>query len=112
MSSYQLLIDLAVLGRSLRDLARRVEWRQTAVLRFCNAVSPITGAIAGGLKTLAAFHVADPASDNQSTCFKVSGLNRNPASRSTSSMEHTVIQEQTYQPSYARSARPSNLSHH
>ena len=61
MSSYRLLVCLAILGWSERDLARRTDRRQTTVVRWVKGLSPIPSEEAAWLETLVAFHVAHPA---------------------------------------------------
>jgi len=60
MSSYRLLVCLAILGWSERDLARRTGRHQTTVVRWAKGLSPVPGEVAAWLETLAAFHVANP----------------------------------------------------
>lgn len=61
MSSYRLLVCLAILGWSVRDLARRTGRHQTTVVRWAKSLSPVPGKEAAWLETLVAFHVAHPA---------------------------------------------------
>jgi len=61
MSSYRLLVCLAILGWSERDLARRTGRQQTTVVRWAKGLSPVPGEEATWLETLAAFHIAHPA---------------------------------------------------
>jgi len=61
MSSYRLLICLAILGWSDRNLARRIGRQQTTVARWAKGLSPVPGEAAAWLETLAAFHIAHPA---------------------------------------------------
>ena len=61
MSSYRLLVCLAILGWSERDLARRTGRHQTTIVRWVKGLSPIPGEEAAWLETLAVFHVANPA---------------------------------------------------
>jgi len=60
MSSYRLLICLAIIGWSDRNLARRIGRQQTTVVRWAKGLSPVPGEVAAWLETLAAFHVAHP----------------------------------------------------
>ena len=46
MSGYRLLICLAIVGWSVRDLARRLGRHQTSVIRWANGSSPIPGEVA------------------------------------------------------------------
>lgn len=61
MSSYRLLVCLAILGWSERELARRADRHQTTITRWARGLAPVPGAEAAWLETLAAFHVAHPA---------------------------------------------------
>lgn len=61
MSSHRLLICLAILGWSVRDLARRADRHQTTAARWAAGISPVPDRVAAWLETLAAFHVAHPA---------------------------------------------------
>ncbi len=61
MSSYRLLVCLAILGWSERELARRADRHQTTIARWVKGLSPVPGEEAAWLETLAAFHVAHPA---------------------------------------------------
>ena len=61
MSPYRLLVCLAVLGWSERELARRTGRLQTIVRRWTNGQSPVPTDIAAWVETLAAFHRAHPA---------------------------------------------------
>ncbi len=61
MSSYRLLVCLAILGWSERELARRSDRHQTTITRWVKGLSPMPGEEAAWLETLAAFHVAHPA---------------------------------------------------
>jgi len=61
MSSYRLLVCIATLGWSERDLARRTGRRQTTIVRWVKGRSPVPGEVAAWLETLAAFHMAHPA---------------------------------------------------
>lgn len=61
MSSYRLLVCLAILGWSERDLARRADRHQTTVVRWIKGLSPVSGEVATWLETLVAFHMAHPA---------------------------------------------------
>ena len=61
MSSYRLLVCLAILGWSERDLARRADRHQTTVVRWVKGLSPVPGEEAAWLETLVAFHIAHPA---------------------------------------------------
>ena len=61
MSAYRLLICLAVLGWSERDLARRTGRHQTTVNRWTNGSSAVDGDTAAWLELLVAFHIAHPA---------------------------------------------------
>lgn len=65
MSSYRLLVCLAILGWSERDLARRTGRHQTTVVRWAKGLSPVPGEVAAWLETLAAFHIAHPAPRRQ-----------------------------------------------
>jgi len=60
MSSYRLLICLAIIGWSDRNLARRIGRRQTTVARWAKGLSPVPGDVAAWLETLVAFHLAYP----------------------------------------------------
>ena len=61
MSSYRLLVCLAILGWSERELARRAGQHQTTVVRWAKGHSPVPGEVAVWLETLVAFHIAHPA---------------------------------------------------
>jgi len=61
MSSYRLLVCLAILGWSERDLTRRTDRHQTTIVRWVKNLSPVPGEVAAWLETLVAFHVAHPA---------------------------------------------------
>ncbi len=61
MSSYRLLVCLAILGWSERELARRADRHQTTITRWVKGLSPVPGEEAAWLETLVAFHVAHPA---------------------------------------------------
>lgn len=61
MSSYRLLVCLAILGWSERELARRAGRHQTTVVRWVKGLSPVPGEVAMWLETLVAFHMAHPA---------------------------------------------------
>ena len=61
MSSYRLLVCLAILGWSERELARRAERHQTTIVRWVKGLSPVPGEVAAWLETLVAFHIAHPA---------------------------------------------------
>jgi len=60
ISSYRLLVCLAILGWSERDLARRTGRHQTTIVRWAKGLSPIPGEEAAWLETLAAFHISHP----------------------------------------------------
>ena len=61
MSAYRLLICLAVLGWSERDLARRTGRHQTTVNRWASGSSAVDDYTADWLELLVAFHIAHPA---------------------------------------------------
>lgn len=61
MSSYRLLVCLAILGWSERELARRADRQQTTVVRWVKGLSPVPGEEAAWLEMLVAFHMAHPA---------------------------------------------------
>ena len=61
MSSYRLLVCLAILGWSERELARRADRHQTTIVRWVKGLSPVPGEEAAWLETLVAFHMAHPA---------------------------------------------------
>ncbi len=61
MSSYRLLVCLAILGWSVRELARRLACHQTTVMRWTGATSPVPDEVAAWLETLTAFHAEHPA---------------------------------------------------
>ena len=61
MSSYRLLVCLAILGWSERELARRADRQQTTVVRWVKGLSPVPGEEAAWLEMLVAFHIAHPA---------------------------------------------------
>ena len=61
MSSYRLLVCLAILGWSERELARRADRQQTTVVRWVKGLSPVPDEVAMWLETLVAFHMAHPA---------------------------------------------------
>ena len=61
MSSYRLLVCLAILGWSERELARRAGQHQTTIVRWVKGLSPVRGEEAAWLETLVAFHIAHPA---------------------------------------------------
>jgi len=46
MSSYRLLICLAIIGWSDRNLARRIGRPQTTVVRWAKGLSPVPGDVA------------------------------------------------------------------
>ena len=60
MSSYRLLVCLAILGWSERELARRADRHQTTIVRWVRGLSPVPGEVAAWLETLVAFHIANP----------------------------------------------------
>lgn len=61
MSSYRLLVCLAILGWSERELARRADRHQTTIARWVKGLSPVPDEEATWLETLVAFHMAHPA---------------------------------------------------
>ena len=61
MSPHRLLVCLAVLGWSERELARRTGRLQTTVRRWVNGRSPVPADVAAWVETLTAFHRAHPA---------------------------------------------------
>jgi len=61
MSSYRLLVCLAVIGWTERELARRTGRLQTTVRRWTTGRSPVQAEVAAWMETLAAFHQAHPA---------------------------------------------------
>ena len=60
MSPHRLLICLAVLGWTERELARRTGRQQTAVRRWIGHRSPVPADVAAWLETLTAFHETHP----------------------------------------------------
>ena len=60
MSSYRLLVCLAILGWSERELARRADRHQTTIVRWVKGLSPVPDEVAAWLETLVAFHIANP----------------------------------------------------
>jgi len=75
MSSYRLLVCLAILGWSERELARRADRHQTTIARWVKGLSPVPGEEATWLETLVAFHVAHPA-PRRRKLVKVVGCSR------------------------------------
>lgn len=61
MSPRRLLVCLATLGWTERELARRTGRHQTEVRRWISGASPVRADIAVWLETLTAFHEAHPA---------------------------------------------------
>ena len=61
MSSHRLLICLAALGWTVRELARRVDRHRTTVMRWADGQSPVPDDVAAWLETLVAFHARHPA---------------------------------------------------
>jgi len=61
MSSHRLLVCLAVLGWSERELARRTGHLQTTVRRWTDGQTPVLADVAAWVEVLAAFHQAHPA---------------------------------------------------
>ncbi len=61
MSSYRLLVCLAVIGWTERELARRTGRLQTTVRRWTTGRSPVQADVAAWVEMLAAFHQAHPA---------------------------------------------------
>jgi len=61
MSSYRLLVCLAILGWSVRELARRLACHQTTVMRWTGATSVVPDGVATWLEALTAFHAEHPA---------------------------------------------------
>lgn len=60
MSSYRLLVCLAILGWSVRELARRLACHQTTVMRWTGATSGVPDDVAAWLEALVTFHLAHP----------------------------------------------------
>jgi len=52
MSSYRLLVCLAMLGWSVRELARRLACHQTAVMRWTGGTSAVPDEVAAWLEAL------------------------------------------------------------
>ncbi len=61
MSSRRLLVCLAVLGWSERELTRRTGRPQTTVRRWTGGQAPVPADVAAWVEALAAFHQAHPA---------------------------------------------------
>ncbi len=61
MSSYRLLVCLAVIGWIERELARRTGRLQMTVRRWTRGCSPVQADVAAWVEMLAAFHQAHPA---------------------------------------------------
>ena len=61
MSSHRLLVCLAVLGWSERELARRIGRQQTTIRRWAGGRGAVDDDTATWLEALAAFHLAHPA---------------------------------------------------
>jgi len=61
MSSYRLLVCLAVISWTERELARRTGRLQTTVRRWTTGRSPVQADVAAWVETLAALHQAHPA---------------------------------------------------
>jgi len=61
MSSHRLLVCLAVLGWSERELARRTGRHQTTIKRWASGSGAVDDDTAAWLEALVAFHLAHPA---------------------------------------------------
>jgi len=61
MSSHRLLVCLAVLGWSERELARRTGRHQTTIKRWASGSGAVDDDTAAWLESLVAFHLAHPA---------------------------------------------------
>jgi len=61
MSPHRLLVCLAVLGWSERELARRTGRHQTTIKRWTEGGGAVDGDTAAWLENLVAFHLAHPA---------------------------------------------------
>jgi len=61
MSPHQLLVCLAVLGWSERELARRIGRHQTTIKRWTSGSGAVDDDTAAWLERLVAFHLAHPA---------------------------------------------------
>lgn len=61
MSSHRLLVCLAVLGWSERELARRTGRHQTTIKRWASGSGAVDDDTAAWLERLVAFHLAHPA---------------------------------------------------
>lgn len=61
MSNRRLLICLAALGWTVRELTRRVGRHRTTVMRWASGQSPVPHDVAAWLETLVAFHARHPA---------------------------------------------------
>lgn len=60
MSSYRLLVCLAMLGWSVRELARRLACNQTTVMRWTGATSAVPDEVAAWLEALVKYYRANP----------------------------------------------------
>ncbi len=86
MSSHRLLVCLAILGWSVRELARRLACHQTTVMRWTGATSPVPDEVAAWLEALTSFHAAHPAPrayDNQTNKQSATRESRNRMCRLT-----------------------------
>jgi len=61
MSSHRLLVCLAALGWTLRELVRRLGCHRTTAMRWASGQSPVPDDVATWLETLVAFHAEHPA---------------------------------------------------
>ncbi len=61
MSPHRLLVCLAVLGWSERELARRTGRHQTTIKRWTSGSGAVDDGTAAWLERLVAFHLAHPA---------------------------------------------------
>ncbi len=61
MSSHRLLVCLAALGWTLRELVRRLGCHRTTAMRWASGQSPVPDDVATWLETLVEFHARHPA---------------------------------------------------
>jgi len=65
MSAHRMLVCLAVLGWSERELARRTGRHQTTIKRWTGGSGAVDDGTAAWLERLVAFHLAHPAPDRK-----------------------------------------------
>lgn len=73
MSPHRLLVCLAVLGWSERELARRTGRHQTTIKRWTGGGGAVDGDTAAWLENLVAFHLAHPAPRRGAGCATTAG---------------------------------------